>query len=126
YVERLLERARHIEVQVIGDGTGAVTHLWERECSIQRRHQKLVETAPAPNLSVALRERLLESAVALAREAACAGLVTFEFLVETSADSPESAFHFSEANPRVQVDHTVPEEVLGSEVVAAELAGAVG
>ena len=126
YVERLLERARHIEVQVIGDGTGAVTHLWERECSIQRRHQKLVETAPAPNLSDALRERLLESAVALARKAACAGLVTFEFLVETSADPSESAFHFIEANPRLQVEHTVTEEVLGIDLVAAQIEVALG
>lgn len=126
YVERLLERARHVEVQVIGDGSGAVTHLWERECSVQRRHQKLVEVAPAPNLLDAVREHLLDSAVALARKVACSGLITFEFLVETPGGPPEPAFHFIEANPRLQVEHTVTEEVLGVDLVAAQIEVALG
>src|SRR4029453_3702055 len=73
YVERLLPNARHVEVQVLGDGTGAVTHLWERECTLQRRHQKLVEVAPSPSLSPALRAGILDAAVAPARAGRCGG-----------------------------------------------------
>src|SRR5205823_13477317 len=90
YVEELLSRARHVEVQIAGDGSGAVTHLWERECSIQRRHQKLVEVAPAPNLAPATREQLLDAAVRLATEAGYDNIGTFEFLVDASdADDHE-------------------------------------
>ncbi|MET8244174.1 carboxyl transferase domain-containing protein [Streptomyces sp. NPDC005202] len=120
YVERLLEGARHIEVQVVGDVTGTVTHLWDRDCSAQRRHQKLIEIAPAPELPDAVREKILDSALRLARAARCTSLVTFEFLVRGDE------FHFIEANPRLQVEHTVTEEVTGVDLVAAQLRLAAG
>lgn len=120
YVERLLEGARHVEVQIIGDATGAVTHLWDRDCSAQRRHQKLIEIAPAPELPDAVRQEILDSALRLARAAGCTSLVTVEFLVRGDA------FHFIEANPRLQVEHTVTEEVTGVDLVAAQLGLAAG
>ncbi|MFI8189417.1 carboxyl transferase domain-containing protein [Streptomyces sp. NPDC085946] len=120
YVERLLEGARHVEVQVVGDATGAVTHLWDRDCSAQRRHQKLIEIAPAPGLADALRKEIVDSALRLARAARCTNLVTVEFLVRGDA------FHFIEANPRLQVEHTVTEEVTGVDLVAAQLRLAAG
>ncbi len=127
YVERLVRSARHIEVQVVGDATGAATHLWERECTVQRRHQKLIEIAPSPSLGARLRERILEAAVRLARAARYDNLGTFEFLVdtETAEDAPD-AFAFIEANPRIQVEHTVTEEVLGIDLVRTQLAIAGG
>ena len=120
YVEQLLDGARHIEVQIVGDGTGEVSHLGERECSLQRRHQKLVELAPAPNLDPALREHLLAAAVAMAREVRYANVGTFEFLV-----APDG-FAFLEANARLQVEHTVTEEVTGVDLVRIQLALAAG
>ncbi|MER7396710.1 carboxyl transferase domain-containing protein [Streptomyces sp. NPDC000151] len=120
YVERLLTGARHIEVQVIGDATGAVTHVWERDCSAQRRHQKLIEIAPAPALPAAVRDRLLECALRMAREVGYTGVGTFEFLVSGEE------FHFMEANPRLQVEHTVTEEVTGVDLVDAQLRLAAG
>ena len=115
YVERLFQRARHIEVQIIGDGTGAVSHLWERECSVQRQRQKLIEIAPAPDLGTGVRERLLSAAVRLASAARYRGAGTFEFLV----DGDE--FAFIEANARLQVEHTVTEEITGIDIVEAQL-----
>jgi acetyl/propionyl-CoA carboxylase alpha subunit len=123
YVEQLLERARHVEVQVLGDGTGAVTHLWDRECSVQRRHQKLLEVAPCPTLTVEERTPLLEAACRMAAAVDYRGLGTFEFLVD--AEDP-SRWYFLEANPRVQVEHTVTEEVTGVDLVAAQLQVAQG
>ncbi|RPE45878.1 biotin-dependent enzyme [Streptomyces sp. Ag109_O5-1] len=120
YAERLLEGARHIEVQVVGDATGAVTHLWDRDCSAQRRHQKLVEIAPAPDLPEPVRERLLDCALRLARAVRCSSLATFEFLVR------EQEFWFIEANPRIQVEHTVTEEVTGLDLVGVQLRLAAG
>ncbi len=120
YVEKLFPRARHIEVQVIGDGTGEVTHLWERECSLQRNRQKLVEIAPAPGLSAALRDRLIDAALRMARAVKLRSLATFEFLVEQEAQD-DSDFAFIEANPRLQVEHTVTEEVTGIDLVRAQL-----
>jgi len=117
YVERLFPRARHIEVQVIGDGTGAVAHLWERECSVQRQRQKLIEIAPAPALAPAIRARLLEAAVRLAEAARYRGAGTFEFLVDTTTPS----MAFIEANARLQVEHTVTEEITGIDLVEAQL-----
>ncbi len=110
YAERLIRQARHIEVQIIGDRHGAISHLWERECTIQRRHQKLIEVAPSPSLSEALRGRIIEAAKQLAAAASYDNLGTFEFLVDGSA---EDSFAFIEANPRLQVEHTVTEEALG-------------
>ena len=127
YVERLIVDARHIEVQVIGDASGAVSHLWERECSVQRRHQKLIEIAPSPSLGEALRARITQAAVTLARAAQYENLGTFEFLLDAQAD-PErpDAFVFIEANPRLQVEHTVTESVLGIDLVQAQIAVAAG
>ncbi len=124
YVEQLVHRARHIEVQVVGDGTGAVTHLWERECSLQRNRQKLVEIAPAPGLPDALRERLFQAALQMARAVKLRSLATFEFLV--NQDQPGSGFWFIEANPRLQVEHTVTEEVTGIDLVRTQLDIAAG
>ena len=124
YVERFLDRARHVEVQLLGDGQGQVTHLWERECSLQRRFQKLVEMAPAPDLHPELRRRILDAALALGREAGVESLVTAEFLVEGTG--PEAPFFFIEANPRLQVEHTVTEEVTGIDLVETQLRLAAG
>ncbi|MEW6444299.1 MAG: carboxyl transferase domain-containing protein [bacterium] len=129
YVERLVRRARHIEVQVIGDAAGEVSHLWERECSLQRRNQKLIEVAPSPALSEALRQRLADAAVRMARETGYRSLGTFEFLVDADAEDADdagSAFFFIEANPRLQVEHTVTEEVTGVDLVRAQLEVAAG
>src|SRR5213079_1228047 len=123
YVEALLPRARHVEVQVVGDGSGAVSQLGERDCSLQRRHQKLVEVAPAPGLTGELRTRLAGAAVRMASEVRYAGVGTFEFLLD--ADEP-SRLAFIEANPRLQVEHTVTEEVTGIDLVATQLALAAG
>ncbi|MGW1751308.1 carboxyl transferase domain-containing protein [Streptomyces sp. NPDC002092] len=120
YAERLLEGARHIEVQVVGDTTGAVTHLWDRDCSAQRRHQKVIEIAPAPDLSEDTRERILGAALRMARAARCSSLVTFEFMLRGEE------FWFIEANPRLQVEHTVTEEVTGVDLVAVQLRLAAG
>ncbi|MBT5191995.1 MAG: carbamoyl-phosphate synthase large subunit [Rhodospirillaceae bacterium] len=115
FVERLLQQPRHIEVQIIGDGSGAISHLGERECSIQRRHQKLVEMAPAPGLAPLLRERLTQAAVKLAGAVDYRNVGTFEFLIEGDD------YFFIEANPRLQVEHTVTEEVWGVDLVQTQL-----
>jgi acetyl/propionyl-CoA carboxylase alpha subunit/acetyl-CoA carboxylase carboxyltransferase component len=125
YVEKMFPLARHIEVQVMGDRTGEVTHLWERECSLQRNRQKLVEIAPAPGLSAALRDRLIDAALRMARATHLGNLATFEFLVEPSAGA-DAEFAFIEANPRLQVEHTVTEEVTGIDLVRAQLELASG
>ena len=120
YVEQLIAHARHIEIQVVGDGTGDVSHLWERECSIQRRNQKLVEIAPSPTLAGGLRDRLTAAALRLAKEARYRNLGTFEFLVDADC-GPDAGLAFIEANARLQVEHTVTEEVLGLDLVKIQL-----
>ncbi|WP_304439522.1 biotin/lipoyl-containing protein, partial [Alcanivorax sp. HI0044] len=122
YVEQLITAARHVEVQVLGDGSGAVSHLWERDCTLQRRHQKLVEFAPAPGLDPALRDRIIHSALTLAAEVHYLGIGTFEFLVEPE----QGRFYFMEANPRVQVEHTVTEQVTGVDLVQSQICLAAG
>lgn len=124
YVEALIETARHIEVQVLGDRQGGLTHFWDRDCSLQRRHQKLIEIAPSPFLSDTLRDRLAEAALTLARAARYDSLGTFEFLVD--AGSGDETFVFMEANPRLQVEHTVTEEVCGVDLVRAQIQVAQG
>jgi acetyl/propionyl-CoA carboxylase alpha subunit/acetyl-CoA carboxylase carboxyltransferase component len=126
YVERLIRKARHIEVQIIGDRHGAISHLWERECTIQRRNQKLIEVAPSPSLSHVLRSRIIDAAKQLAAAAHYNSLGTFEFLVDGEAAAGDGAFAFIEANPRLQVEHTVTEEVLGVDLVKSQLAVAAG
>lgn len=121
YLERLIRRARHIEVQVVGDGTGAVSHMWERECTLQRRNQKIMEIAPSPSLDDRLRERLTASAVKLAEAARYRNLGTFEFLVDADAPSDGDNFFFMEVNPRLQVEHTVTEAVTGIDLVQAQI-----
>jgi acetyl/propionyl-CoA carboxylase alpha subunit len=125
YVEKLFPKARHIEIQVIGDGSGAVTHLWERECSLQRQRQKLVEIAPAPDLSTSLRDRLLDAALRMARMVRLRNIATFEFLVAHEGKD-DADFAFIEANPRLQVEHTVTEEVTGVDLVRVQLEIAAG
>ncbi len=120
YMERLMPRARHIEVQVAGDGSGSVTHLWERECTIQRRNQKLVEIAPSPGLSERLRARFTAAAVQMAEAARYESLGTFEFLLDADAGHDDE-FAFIEANPRLQVEHTVTEEITGIDLVKLQL-----
>jgi acetyl/propionyl-CoA carboxylase alpha subunit/acetyl-CoA carboxylase carboxyltransferase component len=122
FAEELVPRARHIEVQVIGDGAGGLTHLGERECSLQRRHQKLVEITPAPRLPPGLAGQLCDAAVTLAGAAGYDNVGTFEFLV----DAGRQTFAFIEANPRLQVEHTVTEEVTGVDLVATQLSIAAG
>lgn len=122
FLERLLDRPRHIEVQVLADADGRIVHLHERDCSVQLRHQKVLEIAPAPRLSDALRRRLQDDAVRLAREAGYRNAGTVEFLV-----SPESDSHcFIECNPRIQVEHTVTEEITGIDLVEAQFRIAAG
>ncbi|HLZ69508.1 MAG TPA: carboxyl transferase domain-containing protein [Dehalococcoidia bacterium] len=126
YVEQLLRTARHIEVQIAGDGSGAVTHFGERDCSIQRRHQKLIEIAPSPGLPAGQRERIIAAAVALARSVRYDNIGTFEFLADASRDDDAAPFAFIEANPRLQVEHTVTEEVTGVDLVRLQLELAAG
>ena len=122
YLEQFAANARHIEVQVVGDQHGAATHLRERECSIQRRHQKIIEIAPAPHLDEELRGRILDAALRLARDVGYSSLGTIEFLVDGAAGE----FWFLEANARLQVEHTVTEQVTGIDLVQTQLRIAQG
>ncbi|MBM4270425.1 MAG: carbamoyl-phosphate synthase large subunit, partial [Deltaproteobacteria bacterium] len=132
YAEEWMPRARHVEIQILGDGSGAALVLGDRECTLQRRHQKIVEVAPSPSLGPGLRERLCGAALALAAEARLASLATFEFLVDASgasgaADASDpSRFAFLEVNPRLQVEHTVTEETTGLDLVRLQLEIAAG
>lgn len=123
FVERFIPRARHIEVQIVADQHGNVSHLGERECTIQRRYQKLIEIAPSPTLTDVLRERITAAAVDLAEAGGYSNLGTFEFLVDAESDAE---FAFIEANARLQVEHTVTEEVTGHDLVASQLQLAEG
>jgi pyruvate carboxylase len=122
YAEKLLRRARHVEVQILGDLHGTLVHLFERDCSVQRRHQKVVEWAPAPCLTPAERGRLCAAALAVARSAGYTHAGTVEFLLDVDT----RAFYFIEVNPRLQVEHTVTEEVTGIDIVKAQLRIAAG
>jgi acetyl/propionyl-CoA carboxylase alpha subunit/acetyl-CoA carboxylase carboxyltransferase component len=126
YVEERLAQPRHVEIQILGDQHGQTIHLGERECSLQRRHQKIIEIAPSPHLSPALREQLAEAAMCMAQQAGFQNLGTFEFLLASPDDSSSPPYVFIEANPRLQVEHTVTEEVTGLDLVQLQLQIASG
>ena len=122
FVEKLLARPRHIEVQILADGRGDIVHLYERDCSIQLRNQKVVEIAPAPGLDAGIRRKILDDAIRLARAAGYVNAGTVEFLVV-----PERGeYFFIECNPRIQVEHTVTEQVTGIDLVEAQFRIAAG
>ncbi len=122
YLEKLVAQARHVEVQLLGDTHGNLVHLFERDCSIQRRHQKVVERAPAPYLDGTQRAALCEAALKIGRATGYVGAGTVEFLLDAEAD----AFYFIEVNPRIQVEHTVTEVVTGLDIVKAQIRVAEG
>lgn len=121
FVERFLDRPKHIEVQLLGDNQGNVVHLYERDCSVQRRHQKVVELAPAKDLPVEVRDAILNDAVRLASSVKYRNAGTAEFLVDQ-----QNRYYFIEINPRIQVEHTITEEITGIDIVAAQIQIAAG
>ncbi|PWY86129.1 pyruvate carboxylase pyc [Aspergillus heteromorphus CBS 117.55] len=121
FVERFLDRPKHIEVQLLGDNHGNVVHLFERDCSVQRRHQKVVEIAPAKDLPAETRDQILADAVKLAKSVNYRNAGTAEFLVDQ-----QNRYYFIEINPRIQVEHTITEEITGIDIVAAQIQIAAG
>jgi acetyl-CoA carboxylase biotin carboxylase subunit len=121
YLEKYIERPRHVEIQILGDTYGQVFHLWERDCSTQRRHQKLIEESPSPRLPQATREAMADAAVRLAREAGYFSAGTVEFIVDQNDN-----FYFIEVNARIQVEHPVSEMVTGIDLVKAQIRVAAG
>ncbi len=126
YLEKAIPAARHVEVQILGDGEGGALHLGDRECSIQRRHQKVFEESPAPNLSPDLREKILAAAVRLAGKMRYRGAGTVEFLLTAKSLNGSGGFFFLEVNARLQVEHPVTEMVTGLDLVALQLQIAAG
>lgn len=124
FIERFIERPRHIEVQILGDQHGNIVHLFERDCSVQRRHQKVVEIAPAPNLTDAVRQQLYDYSLALARAVNYSSAGTVEFLLEERGG--ETKIYFIEVNTRIQVEHTVTEMVTGHDLIKAMIRVAEG
>ncbi len=122
FIEKFVEKASHIEVQLLGDKHGGLVHLFERDCSVQRRHQKVVEIAPAPNLDANVRSALCDAALAIGRAVNYENAGTVEFLV----DRDTNQFYFIEVNPRIQVEHTVTEEVTGIDIVKSQILVAQG
>ena len=122
FVEKFIEQARHIEIQLLGDKHGNLVHLFERDCSVQRRHQKVIEIAPAPNLLPEVRQALCDAAIRIGKEVGYQNAGTVEFLV----DAKTNEFFFIEVNPRVQVEHTVTEEVTGVDIVKSQILVAQG
>ncbi len=122
FLEKFVSRAKHIEVQILGDQHGGLVHLYERDCSVQRRHQKVVELAPAPNLPDATRQGILDAALRIGRTVGIDNASTVEFLV----DSDTGEFYFIEVNPRIQVEHTVTEAVTGYDIVRTQILIASG
>ena len=122
YFEKLIEDARHIEVQILGDNAGNIIHLYERDCSLQRRHQKVIERAPAPHLEESIRDDMCAAAVKLCKHIGVNNAATVEFLL----DAKTGKFYFIEVNPRVQVEHTITEEITGVDIVKAQISIAAG
>src|SRR5207248_2932657 len=122
FLEKFVPRARHIEVQLLGDAHGNLVHLFERDCSLQRRHQKIVEIAPALNLDSPTRQQILDAACAVGRAVRLDNASTVEFLL----DADSGAFYFIEVNPRIQVEHTVTEQVTGYDLVRSQILVAQG
>ena len=122
FVEKLVRQARHLEVQLLGDDHGNLIHLYERDCSVQRRHQKVIELAPAPNLTPKIAAELHEAALAIGSEVGYRAAGTVEFLYDTEQEK----FYFIEVNPRIQVEHTVTEEVTGIDLVRAQILVSMG
>ncbi|TGN04107.1 acetyl-CoA carboxylase family protein [Leptospira dzoumogneensis] len=121
YAEKYLPIARHVEVQVLGDGSGKVLHFWDRDCSLQRKNQKLLEIAPAPFLDPKIREKIISYSLKIASHLSYRSLGTFEYLI-----SPDLEIYFIESNPRLQVEHTITEEITGVDLVEAQLEIASG
>ncbi|KAK4659228.1 pyruvate carboxylase [Podospora pseudocomata] len=121
FVERFLDKPKHIEVQLLGDNHGNIVHLYERDCSVQRRHQKVVEIAPAKDLPASVRDAILNDAVRLAKSVNYRNAGTAEFLVDQ-----QNRYYFIEINPRIQVEHTITEEITGIDIVAAQIQIAAG
>ena len=121
FVERFLDKPKHIEVQILGDNQGNIVHLYERDCSVQRRHQKVVEIAPAKDLPTEVRDSILADAVKLAKSVNYRNAGTAEFLVDQM-----NRYYFIEINPRIQVEHTITEEITGIDIVAAQIQIAAG
>src|SRR5262245_3067220 len=126
YVERLLDAPHHIEVQVCADHAGRAVHLFERECSVQRRHQKVIEESPSPNLTDDLRNRMVAAALRIVEASSYRNVGTIEFLVDPARQGHDAAFYFLEMNTRLQVEHPVTELVTGVDLVSAQLRLASG
>ena len=120
YLEKFLENPRHVEVQVIADKHGKAIHLYDRDCSLQRRHQKILEEAPAPNIDRKVREQVLQACITACKDMSYVGAGTFEFLYE------DSRFYFIEMNTRVQVEHAVSEMVTGVDIISEQISIAAG
>ena len=121
YIEKLIEKPRHVEVQILADTHGNVVHLWERDCTMQRKHQKLIEESPAPNLPQAVREDICKAAVRLVQEAGYYNAGTVEFIVDQ-----DNRFYFIEVNARIQVEHPVTETVTSTDLIQQQIRIAAG
>jgi len=121
FIERFIEHPRHIEVQILGDSYGNVVHLYERDCTVQRRHQKIIEIAPSPNIDPVVRQKILNDAIKIAKYVGYQNAGTVEFLLDE-----DGSYYFIEVNARLQVEHTVTEEITGVDLVQKQIRIAEG